>query len=60
MYEIRNQLGNVPNIEGLKDEIIATFENDLTYTYWDGDKITILGHRKTNNITLIEIHIESI
>lgn len=60
MYEIRNQHENCPYEDGLKDEIISTHENDLEYTYWNGSKVTILGHKKIDNITIIEVHIEGI
>ncbi len=60
MYEIRNQLGNVPDVDGLKNEIISAHEKDKTSFKWDGQTIVITGHFKREGVTTINVHIEGI
>lgn len=59
-YEVRNQLGNVPDVPGLKEEIIAAHEKDIMTVQWDGEEITILGHKAKDGTTVISVHITGI
>ena len=59
-YEVRNQLGNVPYSPGLNEEIIAAHEKEIMSVQWDGEEVTILGHKATEGKTVIRVHITGI
>ena len=59
-YEIRNQFGNVPYIDGLRDEIIHSHNNGRTSIWWNGDSIDILGHKVVDGTMVINIYIHGI
>jgi hypothetical protein len=59
-YEVRNQMGNVPHVPGLNEEIVAAHEKEIMTVQWDGEDVTILGHRAKDGVTVIRVHITGI
>lgn len=59
-YEVRNQHGNVPYVDGFNEAVISAHMNDKTSIEWDGEYIGILGYEAKDGKTIIKIHIEGI
>ncbi len=57
IHIIKNQLGNHIIDYKIRQEILHTLDHDMTFTYFEGDKIEIVSDMKTDKkrVTLVNV-----
>lgn len=59
-YEVRNQYGNVPYVDGVKEAVVGAVMEDATELTFCGSNIRILSSSYNKGVMVINIFIEEI